>query len=113
MIKIDTLDPKIDEKEVTAFIQQQMMDLGPHLNKESSLQVRLVKVETGFEVEITAFQEEGEVQTIGRNEDIYDAIRNAKEGLLDYFVEVEDELNPRIREDKLNYFSQHGSLYLH
>jgi len=113
MIKIDNLDPQIDNKEVAAFIQQQMVDLGPHLDSKSSLQVRLVKLKQGFEVELTAFQEEGEIQTIGRDDDIYDAIRYAKDGLIDYFVEVESEINPHLRDDKINYLSRHGSLYLH
>lgn len=113
MIKIDNLDPQIDEKEVTAFIQQQMVDLAPHLNEKAALQIRLIKREEGFEVELTAYQEEGEIQTIGFNDDIYDAIRNAKEGLLEYFVTIEDELNPHLRDEKINYLSRHGNLYLH
>lgn len=113
MIKIDGFDAKIDEKEVTAFVQQQMVDLTPHLSDKSALQVRLSKRGKGFEVELTAFQEEGEIQTVGFNDDLFDAIRNAKEGLMNYFVEVEDEMNPHLRESKIDYFSKHGSLYLH
>jgi ribosome-associated translation inhibitor RaiA len=113
MIKIDALDTQIDEKEVTAFIQQQMVDLGPHLSEKASLQVRLVKIQETFEVELTAYEEGGEVQTIGRHHDVFDAIRTAKEGLIEYFVEVENELNPQLREDKISYMSRHGSLYLH
>ena len=113
MIKIDALDAQIDEKEITAFIQQQMVDLAPHLSEESALQVRLVKQKDGFQVELTAFEDEGEIQTIGYNSDIYDAIRNAKEGLLTYFVEVEDARNPHLREEKINLLSKQGSLYLH
>lgn len=113
MIKLENLDAQFDTKEVTAFIQQQMMDLTPHLTEKSSLQVQLVKKEEDFEVELTAYQEEGEIQTIGRNHNLFEAIRDAKEGLIEYFVEVEYELNPHGRDDKISYLSQHGSLYLH
>jgi len=113
MIKINAKDLQIDEKEVSAYIQQQMMDLSPHLEEKSALQVRLTQVDKGFEAELTAFREEGEVQTIGWHEDIYDAIKNAKEGLLEYFVEVESENNPRDRDNKINHIHRHGNLYLH
>lgn len=113
MIKIDAIGTQIDKKEVTAFIQQQMQDLSPHMPEKSSLQVRLVKRKENYEVEITAFEEEGEIQTIGRNTDIFDAIRNAKEGLLEYYVEVEDQINPHLRDEKINFISRNGNLYLH
>lgn len=113
MIKIDALDANIDEKDISAFIQQQMADLTPHLSDKAALQIRLIKKDKGFEVEITAFEEEGEVQTIGFHDDLYGAIRNAKEGLIEYFVEVEDALNPTARDAKINHFSRQGNLYLH
>ncbi len=113
MIKIDANDPQIDEKAISAFIQQQMVDLAPHLSNEAALQIKLVKKDGGFEVELTAYEEAGEVQTIGFHMDLYDAIRNAKEGLLEYFVEVEDALDPKARNEKINLLSKHGSLYLH
>lgn len=113
MIQIDAKGATIDEKEVTAFVQQQLMELADHLSDKSSLQVRLTQRKDGFEAELTAFEEEGEIQTVGRHKDIFDAIRNAKEGLLDYFVEVEDQLNPRRREDKINFMSRNGNFYLH
>ncbi len=113
MIKIDTTGTPIDEKEVTAFIQQQMMDLAPHLRDESSLQVRLTQKRGEFQVELTAFEQEGEIQTVGRHKNMFDAIRNAKEGLIEYFVAVEDENNPQLRDEKINFLSRHGNLYLH
>lgn len=113
MVKIQTNDAGIDEKEVTAYIQQQMIDLAPHLEEKSALQVKLKKKAEGFQVELTAILNQGEIQTVGWNENIYDAIRNAKDGLLDYFVLVQDELNPREREEKLNHLSQNSNLYLH
>ncbi len=113
MIKIESSSEMIDQKAVTAYIQQQMVELQPHLHEKSALQVKLVQLKNGFEAQLTAIEEEGEIQTIGRHADLYDAIRNAKEGLLDYFVAAEDELNPRLREEKLNYMSKHGNLYLH
>lgn len=113
MIEIDSKDFQIDEKEVSAYVQQQMIDLAPHLEEKSALQIKLKQVDQGFEAELTALHEQGEIQTVGWNEDIYHAIKDAKEGLLEYFVEVEDELNPRIREEKINLLSRHGNLYLH
>ena len=79
MIKIDSKNFQIDEKEVTAYIQQQLIDLSPHLEDKAALQVRLKKVDQGFEAELTATHQEGEVQTVGWNEDIYNAIKSAKE----------------------------------
>lgn len=113
MIKIDALDANIDPKDISAFIQQQMVELTPHLSDQAALQIRLVKKEGGFEVELTAFETSGEVQTVGFHADIYDAIRNAKEGLLEYFVEVEDALDPGARDQKIQFMTQQGSLYLH
>jgi ribosome-associated translation inhibitor RaiA len=113
MVKFDADSLAVDQKEVTAFIQQQMLDLAPHLDEKSALQIRLKQVKNGFEAELTASQKEGEIQTVGWHEDIYSAIRNAKEGLLQYFVEVEEQLNPMLREEKIKYLRQHGSLYLH
>ena len=113
MVEFDSDAQQIDQKEVTAYIQQQMMDLKPHMAEKDSLQVRITQVGGEFEAEVTAIQEAGEVQTIGRHPDPYNAIRHAKEGLIEYFVEVEAELNPREREEKLNHLSRNGNLYLH
>lgn len=113
MLKIDSSRTGYDEKEVTAYIQQQMMDLEPHLEEKTSLQVRLVDIGDEFEAEVTAYVPEGEIQTIGRNANIFDAIRFAKEGLIEYFVAVEDEMNPHDRDAKINHLSRHGNLYLH
>jgi len=113
MIKMDKLGEKIDKKEVAAFIQQQMVELAPHLDEKSALQIKLTQVRNGFEAELTATQLEGEIQTIGWNEDLFDAIKNAKEGLLQYFVDAEDFMNPQLRDEKIKYLSQHGNLYLH
>jgi len=113
MIRIDSNSTKIDEKEIAAYIQQQMVELTPHLVEKSALQIKLTQHKKGFEAELTAYQPEGEIQTVGYNEDIYHAIRNAKEGLLDYFVEFEDAMNPRQRDEKLKHLSRHGNLYLH
>ena len=103
----------MEEKEVTAYIQQQMMDLEPHLEGKTSLQVRLVDIGDEFEAEVTAFHPDGEIQTVGRNASLFDAIRFAKEGLIEYFLAVADEVNPLEREAKINHLSQHGNLYLH
>ena len=113
MVKIDSQDAKIDQKEVTAYIQQQMADLAPHLTEKASLQVRLIQKKEMYEAEVTAYEEESEIQTVGIDSDVFDAIKNAKEGLLEYFVEVESELRPHERDEKINYLSKHGSLYLH
>lgn len=113
MIKIDSPALSINKKEVTAYIQQQMMELQPHLQEKSALQVKLKKVAKGYEAELTALHFDGEIQTIGWNENMYDAIKDAKEGLLEYFVEVADELHPHQRDQKINHIRKHGSLYLH
>ena len=113
MIKIDSIGTEIDKKEITAYIQQQMVDLAPHLEEKSALQIRLTQVNKGYEAELTAVHLEGEIQTVGWDENLYVAIKNVKEGLLQYFVEVEDELNPHQREEKINHFSRNGNLYLH
>ena len=116
MLKIDTKDTNgtsFNEKEVTAYIQQQMIDLAPHLKDKSALQVKLSQKNQVFEAELTAFQEEGDIQTVGLNKNLFDAIRNAKEGLLQYFVETEATINPHLREEKIQHLSHHGNLYLH
>ena len=113
MIRIDLKGSQIDQKEVTAYIQQQLQELMPHLGEKAALQVKLVQEKEGFEVQLTATRLDGEVQTSGWNENLFDAIKFAKEGLIQYFVEVEDQMNPQVREAKLQYLSQHGNLYLH
>ena len=113
MVKFDSKSAQIDEKEVTAYIQQQMVELKAHLEEKDSVQVRITQVGSEFEAEVTAYQEEGEIQTIGRHPSPFDAIKHAKEGLIEYFVEVEEELNPQMREEKINHLSRNGNLYLH
>lgn len=113
MVKIDSERTKLSEKEVSAYIQQQMIDLKPHLHEEDALQVKLTEIGEEFEAEVTAIQQEGEIQTIGRHSDPFDAIRHAKEGLIEYFVEVEAELFPQEREEKINILTRNGSLHLH
>ncbi|MEM7646732.1 MAG: hypothetical protein AAF203_07485 [Pseudomonadota bacterium] len=110
---MDNLDADMNEREIAAYVQQQMVDLTPHLEEKTALQMRLTKRKEGFEAELTATSEEGEIQTIGWDKDICDAIKNAKEGLLEYFVEVEAEQNPRERDEKINHLSRNGNLYLH
>ncbi len=113
MFRIDSNTTQIDEKEIAAYIQQQMVDITPHLVEKSALQIKLTQRKEGYEAELTAFQPEGEIQTVGYNKDIYHAIKNAKEGLLEYFVEFEDAMNPRQREEKIKHLARHGNLYLH
>lgn len=113
MIKLNTNDAQIDEKEVTAYIQQQMAELTPHLEEQTAVQVKLTPVDDGYEAEVTAHHPDGDVQTIGWHEDLFDAIKNAKEGLLEYIVETEDEMNPRLREEKIQHLRRNGNLYLH
>ena len=113
MLKIDAQGTTINEKEVTAYIQQQIVDLAPHLEDKSSIQVKLSRKNRVFEAELTAYHEEGEIQTVGLNKDLFDAIKNAKEGLLQYFVELEALNNPHIREEKIKLISEKGNLYLH
>ncbi len=110
MSKIEIKDATFNEKEVAAYIQQQMVDLAPHLEDQSTLQVKLSQKNQIFEAELTAFHGEGEIQTVGLNKNLFDAIKNAKEGLLQYFVETN---NPRLREEKMRLLSHQGNLYLH
>ena len=112
MIKIDSKSDLIDEKEITAYIQQQMAELSPHLEEKTALEVKLTPVNNGFEAEMTAMHPEGQIQTIGWNEDIFDAIKYAKEGMIEYFVEFENEMHPNNRDAKLQYMKRHGNLYL-
>ncbi|MCJ8275882.1 MAG: hypothetical protein HRT44_01975 [Bdellovibrionales bacterium] len=102
-----------DEKEMSAYIQQQISDLEPHLKTESPLELKLTQVDEGFEAELTADHESGVVQTLGWNENIFSAIKSAKEGLLEYFIEVEQEKNPQHRNEQIDHISRHGNLYLH
>ena len=113
MLKIDTNDTTFNEKEVAAYIQQQMVDLTPHLREKSALQVRLSKRDQTFHAELTACDDQGEIQTVGVNEDLFDAIKFAKEGLIQYFVELEANLYPELRDEKIKHLSLHGNLYLH
>ena len=112
MIRIDG-NAQYDQKELSAYIQQQMNELTPHLEPNSPIEIKLRKKDDGFEVEVTTDHLSGVVQTLGWNENIFHAIKSAKEGLLQYFAEVEDELNPNERDEKINHISRHGNLYLH
>ena len=110
MSKIDVKGENFNEKEVAAYIQQQMVDLAPHLENQSALQVKLSQKNQVFQAELTAFDGEGEIQTVGFNKNLFDAIKNAKEGLLQYFVETN---NPQLRKEKIKLLSHQSNLYLH
>lgn len=112
MIRINGNAP-FDKKEISAYIQQQVDELTPHLEPNTPIEVKLTKTENGFEVELTTDHLTGVIQTLGWNEDIFHAIRSAKEGLLQYFAEVEAEINPNNREERISHISRHGNLYLH
>ena len=112
MITINGNAP-FDKKEISAYIQQQLNELEPHLIPESPLELKLTKRDDGFEAELTADHASGVIQTLGWNQNIFTAIKSAKEGLLDYFTEVESEMNPLKREETINHISRHGNLYLH
>ena len=113
MLKIESQNTPLSEKEITAYVQQQLVDLAPHMDEKAALQMKLTQINSGFEAELTATLDEGEIQTVGWHEDIYESIKNAKEGLLQYFVEIEEELNPKERDEKINHFVRNGNLYLH
>ncbi|MCB0378740.1 MAG: hypothetical protein KDD33_09630 [Bdellovibrionales bacterium] len=113
MYKVNLESLSINEKEVSAYVQQQMMDLAPHVDPSKPIEVNLIETDRGFEVELTANHLEGFVQTVGADKNLFTAIRNAKEGLLQYFVELEDELEPHKREQVLSHYNRHGNIYLH
>lgn len=103
----------VDQKEVTAFVQQQMVELAPHLNAESPVQLNIAQGKKGYIVELTATHPVGVVQTVGRNKDIFAAIKNAKEGLLEYCLEIESSLNPENRDARIRQILAGESPYLH
>lgn len=113
MLNIDLKTLNVDEQAVKAFVQQQLVELVPHLTPESPVDLKLSQLEKGFEVEMSADHAIGTIQTVGKGEDLFVAIRNAKEGLLDYFSEIADEINPERREQKINNITRNGSFYLH
>lgn len=113
MIEFETNDTKINQKEISAYVQQQMLDLTPHLNDKSAIEVRVLKSQDDFVVEVAISDDEGEIQTLGRHPDIFNAIRNAKDGLMEYFMEMENQANPHLRDEKINILSQQGNFYLH
>ena len=104
---------QFDQKEISAYVQQQLNELAPHIDPTSPVELKLTQVNEGFEVELTTDHSSGVIQTLGWNQNLFGAIKSAKEGLLEYFVEVENELNPNKREERINHISRHGSLYLH
>ena len=103
----------MDQKEVLAYIQQQMSDLAPHMDSQSPLQLKVVEKQGGFEAELTVDHEAGKIQILGKDKDLFDAIKSAKEGLLDYFVELEDHLNPNRRSSQIQYICRHGTFHIH
>ena len=104
---------QINKKEVSAYLQQQLNELAPHIDPASPVELKLTEIDEGFEVELTADHSSGVIQTLGWNQNLFGAIRSAKEGLLDYFVEVEAELNPHKRDERIDQITRHGHLYLH
>jgi len=83
-----------NQKEIHAFVQQQMVDLAPHLQGESPLELTLSQSKDGFQASLKAQHLEGPVETIGKSPDVFNAIISAKEGLLEYCLEIEAETNP-------------------
>ena len=102
-----------NEKEIQAFAQQQLVDLAPHLQGETPLELTLSQSKEGFEASLVAEHFEGQVQTVGKSPDIFNAIINAKEGLLEYCLEMEAELNPRQRHQRIEQILRRQSRWLH
>ena len=113
MFTMDLDKLNVDEQAVKAFVQQQLVELTPHLAPESPVSLKLTQREKGYEVEMSADHAIGTVETVGQGDDLFLAIKNAKDGLLEYFTEIDDELNPEKREQKIQSITRGGSFYLH
>ena len=102
-----------NQKEIQAFAQQQMVDLAPHLEGETPVELTLSQSKEGFEASLVAEHFEGQVETVGKSPDVFHAIINAKEGLLEYCLEVEAEFNPHQRRQRIEQILRRQSPWLH
>jgi|GEM_PF-4720271 len=113
MVKTSLKKVDVSEQEISAFVNQQMAELEPHIDSKTPVEVSLIEGKKGFQVSLTAVHPEGKIQTVGTDEDLFNAIRNAKEGLLDYCVEIEAETNPQFRDSKIDQILKNKNHYLH
>ena len=113
MAKINVNSQLKDQREITAFVQQQLTDLAPHLAEATALELTLSESKVGFQASLTLNENEGPVQMIGQSDDLYQAIMIAKEGLIEYCVELEAEFQPNRRKDKISRILNQKSHWLH
>lgn len=89
-LNLDQIDP-----DVRAYIHQQVNDLQPYFAVDSKVKVYLTQPDVEREEIVAKMILTGydhEVECRGRGQDIYEAVRSAKEEMLKYFSTIEIEM---------------------
>lgn len=113
LAKISLNSKLVDEKEINAFVQQQLSDLSPHLADTADLELSLSESKKGFQASLTMKEAPGPVQMVGQSQDLFQAIRLAKEGLIEYCVEIQAQSDPHWRRDKISQILNQKSHWIH
>lgn len=108
------LNSKLEnQKEISAFVKQQLSDLAPHLAESTALELTLSESNSGYQAALILDNEDGPVEMVGQSQDVFQAIRIAKEGLVEYCVELRAQFQPNSRRDKISYILNQKSHWLH
>jgi ribosome-associated translation inhibitor RaiA len=104
MFSVNLESLKVNEAELKAYIYQQLNAIQPWVG-ESPVSIKMAYNEDKlFEVTILASPEMGEVEVIGTHEDVYSALANAKDALIESLRTVnlvDDDDEPAERDQEI------------
>jgi ribosome-associated translation inhibitor RaiA len=104
MFSVNLNKLKVNEAELKAYIYQQLNAIQPYVG-ESPVSIKMsYNDDKQFEVKILASPEMGDVEVVGTHEDVYSALANAKDALIQSLRHVdfeEDEEGPAERDQEI------------
>lgn len=98
-VNLDKLN--VSEAELKAYIYQQLHDIESHLG-EIPIGIKMTSSGNDFVVKMSASLEMGDIEAQGTGEDIFGALSKAKEALVHCIAEMNDSMEPDVRDDKIN-----------
>lgn len=112
MFNLDLKKLKIDEGGLKAYVNQQMSDISFAMGKTMEININCEQIEDKYKTVMTFQHSLGELRAEGLDDSIFDSIRKAKESLIMGVFDIEEALNPQIRNQKINQYSK-GTHWLH
>lgn len=101
MFNLDFKKLNIDENMFKAYVNQQVSEIANVLGQSLEVMINCEKIEKSYKTVFTIQHKFGELKSEATDKSIFDSIKKAANGMISGVVDIEDAINPQIREQKI------------